>query len=83
MANSNATKQQLSEILLGIMPHIEPGQLTDDADLSSVGLQSIDAPRLIMQLESKFGVSFSMEDMQPQNFRSIDSIATLLEQKKS
>lgn len=83
MASSDATKQKVSEILLGIMPHIPPEQLADDADLSSVGLQSVDAPRLITQLESKFGISFGMDDMQPQNFRSIDSIATLLEQKRS
>jgi|GEM_PF-5170160 len=83
MADSEVIKQQVSEILTTLMPHVRPEQLTGNADLSQVGLQSVDAPRLIMQLESQFGISFGMEDMQPQNFRSLDAIAALLAQKKA
>lgn len=47
-----------------------------DTDLFDAGvLDSLAFVELLLQLEREFGVTTSVEDLEPENFRSIDSIA--------
>ena len=47
-----------------------------DTDLVGTGLlDSLSLVELLAQLEETFGVSISIDDMEPENFRSIASIA--------
>jgi D-alanine--poly(phosphoribitol) ligase subunit 2 len=54
---------------------------SDDADLFEAGLlDSLAFVELLLQLEREFGVTASVEDLELDNFRSIDRIAAFVSQ---
>jgi acyl carrier protein len=51
-------------------------QLDPDEDLAAVGLRSLDAVRLLIDLESTFSVTFPADMIDASTFRSIRTVAT-------
>ena len=61
---------------------IPPEEIPDDAPLfgEGLGLDSIDALELVLELERSFGVTISDEQTGSRVLRSVSSIATFIEQ---
>jgi acyl carrier protein len=61
---------------------IPPEEIQDDAPLfgEGLGLDSIDALELVLELERSFGVTISDEQTGSRVLRSVASIATFIEQ---
>jgi acyl carrier protein len=61
---------------------IAPEEIQDDAPLfgEGLGLDSIDALELVLELERTFGVTISDEQTGSRVLRSVSSIATFVEQ---
>ena len=58
--------------------------LRDDEDIFSLGfVNSMFAMQLVQFVEMEFGVEVESEDLELDNFRSINAIAALVERKKS
>jgi acyl carrier protein len=58
--------------------------LAHDSDLLAEGvIDSIGIMELIAFLEGKYGVKVDDDDIDPENFRSIDSIVALVQRKRS
>jgi acyl carrier protein len=56
--------------------------LRDDEDIFALGfVNSLLAMQLVMFVEKEFGVTVEDEDLDLDNFRSIDAIAQLVERK--
>lgn len=56
--------------------------LRDDMDLMSTGvLDSLSLMRLVTHVETEYKVSVNLEEVVPENFHSIDSIASFLKLK--
>jgi acyl carrier protein len=73
MIEHNGVHQQLTELFAKKM-NLEVSSV--DTDLVGSGLlDSLALVELLAQLEETFGVSISTDDLEPENFRSIDSIA--------
>jgi acyl carrier protein len=53
--------------------------LPADRDLKELGLGSLNAVVLVIGLEEEFGISFSDEVLVMDNFRTVDTIAALVE----
>ncbi len=52
----------------------DPEQFRDDQDLLEAGLDSMGIMRLIMFIESEFGVTLPDEEIEPDNVQSFDAL---------
>ncbi len=65
-----------------ITGELEAGSLPHDEDLLAADLiDSLGITELVGFLESKFGITVGDEDLTPENFRSVDSIAAFVARK--
>jgi acyl carrier protein len=81
MKTLNSLSQQVQQVVLDVMPAVNPEQLQDDTDIFGLGLDSINAVRLIMHLQATFSVTFAATDINFSNFQTIDKIVTLIDGK--
>lgn len=59
-------------------------KLKDDEDIFALGfVNSMFAMQLVLFIEKEFQVSIENEDLDLENFRTIDAIVSLLERKKA
>lgn len=66
----------LVERLLARSPPTQPLSIHDR--LSDVGLSSISMVNLMLAVEAEFDVTIPQDDITPDNFRSIETIETLI-----
>lgn len=71
------TKNVVSELL----PNVDTQQISDDQDIFYLGLNSINAMTLIFNLQEAFGITFSDAEISLDNFRTVDDIVKLIDQK--
>ncbi|NES23179.1 MAG: acyl carrier protein [Symploca sp. SIO3E6] len=83
MENLETIKNKSHEIVLNIMPNIDQNQLLDDTDIFALGLDSLNAVRLITNVQSAFKVSFSTSEINFDNFRTITNIAEIVAKKQA
>lgn len=57
--------------------------VTDQSDLHSEGLDSLALMQLILILEREFSVSISPEDLNRENFSTLEKLAGLVSSKQS
>ncbi len=59
-------------------------ELADDEDVFATGfVNSMFAMQLVQFVEQEFGVEVENEDLEIDNFRSVDAIAALVERKRA
>jgi acyl carrier protein len=68
--------------ITGKIGEVEPGQLPHDEDLLAAELiDSLAITELVSFLEAEFSISVDDEDLTPENFRTVDSIAAFVSRK--
>jgi D-alanine--poly(phosphoribitol) ligase subunit 2 len=73
MSDSNRLREQIAGVFAGAL-HLDVPAF--DTDLFETGvLDSLAFVELLLQLEREFGVTTSVDDLEVENFRSINSIA--------
>ncbi len=81
MANSTALHNQIVQILSDKI-HVEVPSV--DTDLMETGLlDSLTLVELMASLEEKFGISISFDDIELDNFRSVERIADFVVAQQS
>ena len=74
------TKQQIREFLSRF---IRDHQLADNEDIFATGfVNSMFAMQLVQFVETTFGITVESEDLEIDNFRTVDAIAALVERKQ-
>lgn len=74
------TKQQIREFLSRFL---RDHKLADDEDIFATGyVNSMFAMQLVQFVETEFGVAVENDDLDIDNFRSIDAIAALVDRKQ-
>lgn len=69
-------------IVTEITGELRPGEVSRDTDLLAAGLiDSLGIMELVKFLEGRFGIAVGDEDLEPDNFRSIDAIAAFVARK--
>jgi acyl carrier protein len=69
-------------IVSEITGEVELGSLPHDQDLLAADLiDSLGIEELVTFLEGKYGITVSDEDLTPENFQSVDSIAAFVTRK--
>jgi acyl carrier protein len=75
-------KERIRGFVLEKFPLARTRRVKDSDELLESGIvDSLGILDLVSFLESDFGLSISDEDLMPENFRSVDSMATFTEQK--
>jgi methoxymalonate biosynthesis acyl carrier protein len=70
------------EIRAFLSRYFRTAELTDDDDIFALGLvNSLFAMQLVLFLEQKFKITIESDDLEIDNFRTINAIARLLERK--
>ena len=73
-------KQQIREFLSRFF---RDHQLADDEDIFATGyVNSMFAMQLVQFVESTFGITVESDDLEIDNFRTVDAIAALVERKQ-
>ena len=74
------TKQQIREFLSRFF---RDHQLADDEDIFATGyVNSMFAMQLVQFVEGTFGITVESDDLEIDNFRTVDAIAALVERKQ-
>jgi methoxymalonate biosynthesis acyl carrier protein len=64
--------------------HVRGHDLRDDEDIFASGfVNSMFAMQLVQFVEQAFGIAVENEDLEIDNFRSVDAIAALVERKSA
>lgn len=72
-------KEKIIEILMDLVPDFE---YTSDAKLLEDGiLDSFDIVNLVLEINEEFGINIGVEDVNEDNFETVDSILKLVEDK--
>ena len=74
-------KLKAQNVVLTILPNIERQKLSNEQDIFNLGLNSINAMTLIFNLQEAFDITFKDAEINLENFRTIDDIASLIDQK--
>jgi acyl carrier protein len=81
MSDSNSLRERIAGIFSGAL-HLDVPAV--DTDLFDTGvLDSLAFVELLLQLEREFGVTTSVDDLESDNFRSIDTIADFVASRTS
>lgn len=81
MPNPKPLREQIAGVFSGAL-HVDVP--TFQTDLFDAGvLDSLAFIELLLQLEREFGVTTSVDDLESDNFRSIDNIAAFIESRRA
>lgn len=78
-------KPQIKELIVkSLRLTIAPSQIADDVPLfrEGLGLDSIDALELVLEIERRFGVTIGDEHLGKRVLRSVDSIAAFIQEHR-
>lgn len=81
MNTFESIQKTIYDVILLVVPYIDPEDLLEETDLFSLGLDSVNAMRLILHLQTSFDISFTTTDISFENFQTIANIARTIEQK--
>lgn len=75
-------KQQITQVILQIIPDITSENLQEHVDIFNLGLDSINAMTLVSNLQDVFDIQLDPNEISFENFQNIATIAAMVEQKK-
>lgn len=75
-------KQQITQVILQIIPDITSEDLQEHVDIFNLGLDSINAMTLVSNLQDVFDIQLDPNEISFENFQNIATIAAMVEQKK-
>lgn len=74
-------QQKVRDIVLDILPTITSEELEDDKNLFNLGLDSITAMTLVLNLQEAFSIAFDTSEISFENFQTLANITELLSKK--
>lgn len=75
-------KQKAKDVVLTLLPDADGEELSDGEDIFSLGLDSINAMALVLNLQDTFNVMFDASEISVDNFRTISNIVELVTKKQ-
>lgn len=81
MTQTANIQQQIEQLLLDNIQNISAQDLSPDAELFALGLNSLNAVSIVLGLEETFGFEFDMDEIDYQHFQTIASMIELVKSK--
>ena len=74
--------EQKTKVRTFLSKHLRNHDLTDEHDIFGMGfVNSLFAMQLVMFVEREFGITVDNEDLDIENFRTVNAIVNLVEKK--
>jgi acyl carrier protein len=80
--NIQEIKQKTNGVVLTVLPNLRPEELSEDQNIFSLGLNSINAMALVSSLEDAFDITFETSEINFENFQTVTDIVELIRQKQ-
>lgn len=74
-------QEKVEDVVLNLLPAIDREDLSCDQDIFSLGLDSIHAMTLVLNLQQEFGITFEPAEIQFENFRTTANMVNLIQSK--
>ena len=81
MSSIEEIQQKIRQVVLANLPKVTSEELSDDAELFSLGLNSLNTVPLVLGLEEVFGFEFEMDEISYESFRTLVEITELIKGK--
>ena len=75
-------RYKTQNVVLEMLPDVGSEDLSDESDIFSLGLDSINAMTLVFSLQDAFDVKFETDEISFENFRTVADIVKLINKKK-
>ncbi|MEH2355883.1 acyl carrier protein [Nostoc sp.] len=82
MKNIDLIKQETTNVVLNVLPSLNSEDLSESSNLFSMGLDSVNAMSLILKLQNNFGIKFAVNEINAENFQSVETIVKLIDKKQ-
>lgn len=83
MKSIDFIEQKTKNVVLSVLPNINSEDLSESSNLFSIGLDSVNAMTLVLKLQNTFGMKFEINDINAENFQSVETIVKLINKKQS
>jgi len=80
--NIQEIKQKANGVVLTVLPNVRPEELSEDQNIFSLGLNSINAMALVSSLEDAFNITFETSEINFENFQTVTDIVELIKKKE-
>ena len=74
--------QTTQNVVLEVLPDLSREELSDDSDIFSLGLDSINAMSLVFGLQDAFDIKFEAKEISIENFQTVADIIELIKSKR-
>lgn len=75
-------EQSLRKIIMELLELTKPvEEIANDDDLTKLGMNSISAIELVVEVEDKYDFEFNDEDLLVDNFKTIERLANYIEKR--
>lgn len=75
-------EQSLRKIIMELLELTKPvEEIANDDDLTKLGMNSISAIELVVEVEDKYDFEFNDEDLLVDNFKTIERLAKYIEKR--
>ena len=81
-SNDREIKDKVKQLILEILPDVSLEELSEDSDIFSMGLDSINAMTLVNNLQSSFDIQLDTSEITFENFQNMRAIAEFVQSKK-
>ena len=81
--NTKDIKHKITTVVLNLIPNLNEEEISEEDDIFSLGLDSINAMSLVLSLQEAFNITFEAKDIDVENFRTVANIANLMARKSS
>lgn len=75
-------RHKTQNVVLELLPDVDREELSDESDIFSLGLDSINAMNLVFSLQDAFNIKFETQEISFENFQTVADIVELIEKKK-
>ena len=75
-------RNKTQNVVLELLPDVGSEDLSDESDIFSLGLDSINAMTLVFSLQDAFDIKFETNEISVENFRTVADIVELIKKKK-
>ena len=75
-------RNKTQNVVLELLPDVGSEELSDESDIFSLGLDSINAMTLVFSLQDAFDIKFETNEISFENFRTVADIVELIKKKK-
>lgn len=75
-------RDKTQNVVLELLPDVGSEELSEESDIFSLGLDSINAMTLVFSLQDAFDIKFETNEISFENFRTVADIVELIKKKK-